>query len=80
LFKTEPSGAYSEWKAHAIGRSADTLREYLLKEYKENLGKDESVKLAIQTLMETVESAKNIDVTVMTNDKKILTLTEDEVK
>ena len=68
LFKTEPSGAFSEWKAHAIGRSSDTLREYMLKEYKEGMSQDATVKLAVQTLMETVETIKNIDVCVMTVD------------
>ena len=31
LYQTEPSGAYSLWKAQAIGRGSKALREYMEK-------------------------------------------------
>ena len=37
LFQTEPSGAYNEWKANAIGRNASTLREFLEKKWEEGM-------------------------------------------
>ena len=61
LYQTEPSGAYSLWKANAIGRNSKNLREYLEKNYKEGLTNDEALKLAVETLMEVVESSKNIE-------------------
>jgi 20S proteasome subunit alpha 4 len=37
LYQTEPSGAYNEWKANAIGRNAANLREFLEKKWEEGL-------------------------------------------
>ena len=70
LYVTEPSGAYSLWKANAIGRNSKTLREYLEKNHKDSLNFNESVKLAVETLLEVVESSKNIEICVMTGPKK----------
>jgi 20S proteasome subunit alpha 4 len=70
LYVTEPSGAYSLWKANAIGRNSKTLREYLEKNHKDDLGNNETIKLAVETLMEVVESSKNIEICVMTGTKK----------
>lgn len=63
LFQTEPSGAFSAWKGTAIGRASKNLQDHLEKTYKENMSLDESVRCAIRTLMEIVDSAgKNIEV------------------
>lgn len=70
LYQTEPSGAYSLWKANAIGRNSKTLREYLEKNHKAGLSNNEAIKLAVETLMEVVESSKNIEICVMTGPKK----------
>ena len=70
LYVTEPSGAYSLWKANAIGRNSKTLREYLEKNHKDTLNTNESIKLAVETLMEVVESSKNIEICVVTSAKK----------
>lgn len=70
LYVTEPSGAYSLWKANAIGRNSKNLREYLEKNHKDDMGTNESIKLAVETLLEVVESSKNIEICVMTSAKK----------
>ncbi len=70
LYVTEPSGAYSLWKANAIGRNSKTLREYLEKNHKDDMGNNEAIKLAVETLLEVVESSKNIEICVMTSAKK----------
>jgi 20S proteasome subunit alpha 4 len=63
LFQTEPSGAFSAWKATAIGRSQKTLQDFLEKHYKEGLDQDESIRLAIRAILEIVDSSsKNIEV------------------
>jgi len=72
LFQTDPSGTYSEWKANSTGGTSKTIREFLEKNYPEDPTREKSIKLAIQALMEVVESgSKNIEVAVMRYDKTI---------
>lgn len=78
LYVTEPSGAYSLWKANAIGRNSKTLREYLEKNHTDGLSNDDAINLAVETLMEVVESSKNIEICIMTGPKKFQLL-EDSV-
>ncbi|CAG8530005.1 13769_t:CDS:2, partial [Acaulospora colombiana] len=69
LYQTDPSGIYSAWKANSIGRSSKTVREFLEKNYKDGLTKDETIKLAVKSLLEVVQTgAKNIEIAVMTAD------------
>ena len=80
LFQTEPSGVFSEWKANCAGRSTKQLKDFLEKNYKEDLNVEETVKLACKSLMDVVESgAKNIELVVIT-EKETRTLTEEEVE
>ncbi|KAI3674806.1 hypothetical protein L2E82_51922 [Cichorium intybus] len=56
------------WKANAIGRNSNSMREFLEKNYKETFGQ-ETIKLAIHALLEVVETGgKNIEVAVMTTE------------
>ncbi|KAJ3284129.1 Proteasome subunit alpha type-4 [Rhizoclosmatium sp. JEL0117] len=81
LYQTDPSGIYSAWKANAIGRSSKTVREFLEKNYKENMSDDESIKLAIRSLLEIVQTgSKNIEVSVMGPDSILRNLTPEEVE
>jgi len=78
LYQTDPSGTYSEWISNAIGRNDKTVREFLEKRHDEKeVGKDGEVKLtedgcirlAVQALLEVVESgSKNVEVAVMRRD------------
>jgi 20S proteasome subunit alpha 4 len=76
LYVTEPSGAYSLWKANAIGRNSKNLREYLEKNYKEGMSNNEAIKLAVEALLEVVESSKNIEICIMTGARKFENLDE----
>mmetsp|Transcript_4060 Transcript_4060/g.7113 ORF Transcript_4060/g.7113 Transcript_4060/m.7113 type:complete len:255 (+) Transcript_4060:51-815(+) len=79
LYQTDPSGTYSAWKANATGRSAKTVREFLEKNYTDT-SSQETLKLAIQALMEVVESgSKNIEVAVMERDKGLRRLEDPEI-
>lgn len=79
LYQTEPSGAYALWKANAIGRNSKTLREFLEKNYEENMTENQAIKLAVQTLLEIVESPKNIEICVVTKEKTNLILDDETV-
>lgn len=72
LFLTEPSGIFSAWKANAIGRSSKTVRELLEKSYEEDMDQEQTVKLAIKSLLEVVQTgAKNIEIAIMTPSKEV---------
>jgi 20S proteasome subunit alpha 4 len=78
LFQTEPSGIFSAWKANAIGRSSKTVRELLEKSYEENMDREQTVKLAIKSLLEVVQTgAKNIEIAIMTPGNEVEFLAAD---
>lgn len=80
LFQTDPSGVYHEWKANSTGRSAKTVREYLEKNYTDDIiSEDEStIKFAIKALLEVVQG-KNLEVAVMKWNTQLRMLDADEV-
>jgi 20S proteasome subunit alpha 4 len=66
LYQTEPSGIYSAWKADAIGRSSKTVREFLERNYKEDMTREETIKLTVKSLLEVVQTgAKNIEIAII---------------
>ncbi|GAA5877628.1 hypothetical protein JCM3774_005363 [Rhodotorula dairenensis] len=80
LYLSEPSGIFSAWKANAIGRSAKTVREFLEKNWKADMNRDEVIQLAVKSLLEVVQTgAKNIDLAVMDGFGKVRNLTHDEL-
>jgi 20S proteasome subunit alpha 4 len=53
-------------KANAIGRSSKTVREFLERNYKDGMTKDDTIKLAIKSLLEVVQTgAKNIEIAIL---------------
>ncbi|CCE82668.1 Piso0_002404 [Millerozyma farinosa CBS 7064] len=81
LYQTEPSGIYNAWKAHAIGRSSKTVREFLEKNYEEGMDDEKTIKLTIKSLLEVVQTgAKNIEVSVLKPGDTIEKLSVEEIK
>lgn len=84
LCQTDPSGNWSEWKAHSIGKGSKTVSEYLEKNY-DALDRDSNeavIKMAVTALLEIVESRKNIEVAVVlpgAGDENMKYLTEAEI-
>ncbi|PVU97831.1 hypothetical protein BB561_000300 [Smittium simulii] len=78
LFQTDPSGNYYEWKANSIGRNSDVIREFLEKNYTDDMNETDTIKLAVKSLMEVVQTgAKNIEILcVSTRGAKRLSLDE----
>ncbi|SCN65498.1 probable 20S proteasome subunit (alpha4) chain PRE6 [Fusarium fujikuroi] len=81
LYQTEPSGIYSAWKANAIGRSSKTVREFLERNYKEEMDREATIRLAIKSLLEVVQTgAKNIEISLMAPGATIETLPTSEIE
>lgn len=67
LYKTDPSGAYSKWKAASTGKADKTIKEYLESAYEPDLDDGKAVKLAVRALLDQVDGgAKNIEIVVLT--------------
>jgi len=81
LYQTEPSGIYQAWKACAIGRASKTVREFLEKNYVENLEREAAIKLTVKSLLEVVQTgAKNIEISVMESYGVISNLDQTEIE
>merc|ERR1712232_389986 len=67
LYQTDPAGTHSSWKAQVIGgRNAKSLREFLEKNYEDDMSEEKAVKLSIQALLEVVDSgAKNMEICIV---------------
>jgi|TARA_Y100000034_G_scaffold66985_1_gene80833 proteasome alpha subunit len=61
LFLTDPTGIHWEYKATAIGEYEDELKEYLTKNYKENIGIDDGIKLALNALKSVLGKEFSLD-------------------
>ena len=84
IYTTSPSGIYRAFKAYALGSGEATAREYLKENYKEGLSFDEIIKLALNTLKESIDedpTKENIRlVYIKTEDKKYHECSKDEVE
>jgi 20S proteasome subunit alpha 4 len=67
LYQSDPAGTHSKWKAQVIGgRNAKSLREFLEKQYVVGMEETQCVRLAIQALLEVVDSgAKTMEICVV---------------
>lgn len=63
-------------QANAIGRSSKTVREFLEKNHKDDLSREDAIKLTVKSLLEVVQTgAKNIEISVMESYGKITVCT-----
>jgi proteasome alpha subunit len=84
IYTTSPSGIYRAFKAYALGSGEATAREYLKENYKEGLSFDEIIKLALNTVKESIDETptkENIRlVYIKAEDKKYHECSKDEVE
>lgn len=81
LYQTEPSGIFSAWKANAIGRASKTVREFLERNYKEDMDREATIRLSIKSLLEVVQTgAKNIEIAIMAPGKTVEMLPMEEIE
>jgi len=68
-------------KANAIGRSSKTVREFLERNYKEDMDRNETIKLTVKSLLEFVQTgAKNIEIAIMAPGKTVEMMPDDEIE
>jgi 20S proteasome alpha/beta subunit len=65
-------GCNGRRKANAIGRSSKTVREFLERNYRDEMSRDETIKLTIKSLLEVVQTgAKNIEIAILEKGKSL---------
>ena len=71
----------SDRKANAIGRSSKTVREFLERNHKEDMDREETIKLTVKSLLEVVQTgAKNIEIAIMAAGKAMEMLPVDDIE
>jgi 20S proteasome subunit alpha 4 len=68
-------------KANAIGRSSKTVREFLERNHKDDMDREQTIKLTIKSLLEVVQTgAKNIEIAIMAPGKTVEMLPVDDIE
>ncbi len=83
LLVTEPSGIYFEYRATAIGEKSPEIMKMLEKEYKENMTRDQAIKLGLSVLKRNLKDIdqNHVDIGVITTTEKVFRgLNQEEIK
>jgi len=84
VFTTSPSGIYREFKAYALGSGEATAREYLTENYKEDLGFDAMIKLAINAVKDSIDEELDKNLLriayIKTADRKFNTFSKADIE
>jgi len=83
LFQADPSGAYFEWKATAVGQNFVNAKAFLEKRYTDEVELEDAIHTAILTLKEGFEGVvtkDNIEIGVVGADRVFRVLTPAEVQ
>ena len=68
-------------KANAIGRSSKTVREFLERNHKDEMNREDTIKLTVKSLLEVVQTgAKNIEIAIMAPGKKLEMLPVEDIE
>jgi proteasome alpha subunit len=81
LYLTDPSGTYVGYYAIAIGAGADQVGEYLEQRYKEDIGTDDALTLAIESIYLVSEDkvgTRHIKMAVIPSDTRRMRRLEDQ--
>jgi 20S proteasome subunit alpha 4 len=75
------SNNFRNRKANAIGRSSKTVREFLERNHKPDMDREETIKLTVKSLLEVVQTgAKNIEIAIMSPGKLLEMLPVEEIE
>ena len=83
LFQVDPSGAYFEWKATAIGKNFVNAKTFLEKRFNEAMELEDAIHTALLTLKEGFEGAmteSNVEIGVVAQDGNFKILSGAEVR
>jgi 20S proteasome subunit alpha 2 len=83
LFQADPSGAYFEWKATAVGANYVNAKAFLDKRYTEDMELEDAIHTALLTLREGFEgeiTKDNIEIGVIGSDRVFRILTPAQVQ
>ena len=83
LFQVDPSGAYFEWKASALGKGMIQTKTFLEKIYDENMSLDDAIQNTIKALKESFDgqlTSVNLEIGVVREDKKFVILSDNQIK
>lgn len=68
-------------KANSIGRSSKTVREFLERNHKDDMDREETLMLTIKSLLEVVQTgAKNIEIAIMAPGKPMEMLASEKIE
>ncbi|MEL9998598.1 MAG: archaeal proteasome endopeptidase complex subunit alpha [Thermoplasmata archaeon] len=82
LFETEPSGAFTGYKASCIGRGRETIMAIFEKEYQENMSKDDAIMLALKAMKQVSEDPSQpmlVEIGIITKGTNFKILPPEEV-
>ncbi len=90
LYTTDPSGSFWGWKATAIGRESDVVRDFFNDKYDESVDLDGALNLALEGLLkargdtgaiDAAERANTVEIgTIDDKDKSFKIFSKDEVE
>lgn len=79
LVEVDTAGMVFEWKAHALGRGAQTAIKILQQKYSESMNEREALKLAYEVLEKSEKDFEQADVAII-KDGKYKALNEEDIK
>ncbi|MBI3033997.1 archaeal proteasome endopeptidase complex subunit alpha [Candidatus Woesearchaeota archaeon] len=84
LFETDPTGIFFQYKATVIGEGETEIEEMLKKEYRDDMGVQDALKLALKALYRVLEKDFNPErvdgAMVRASDKKFVKLKRQEIE
>lgn len=84
LFETDPSGAYTQYLATAIGSGKKEVEKYFEKNYKQNMPRDEAIRLSVAALRQVSAgkfNIKNVNVAIADeSDHRFKVLPQEEIE
>ncbi|CAN0385526.1 unnamed protein product [Pylaiella littoralis] len=82
IYQTDPAGTYSAWKANAIGGSnSNNMREFLEKNWVNDMDEATAKKLCMKALLEVVDSgAKNMEIAIVRSGQANEMMTEETMQ